>query len=39
MCDESEAARNSVIIRRLREAQKSLASTVTLAKVASYNQA
>ncbi len=35
MCDESEAARNSDIIRRLREAQKNLASTVTLAKVAS----
>ncbi len=35
MCDESEAARNSDIIRRLREAQKKLASTVTLAKVAS----
>jgi len=38
MCDESEAARNSTIIRRLREAQKNLASTVTLAKVASFKQ-
>ncbi len=34
MCDESEAARSSTIIRRLREAQKGLAAQITLAKLA-----
>ena len=34
MCDESEAARASPIIRRLREAQKGLAGQITLAKLA-----
>ncbi len=34
MCDESEAARSSTIIRRLRDAQKSLAGQITLAKLA-----
>ena len=34
MCDESEAARASTIIRRLRDAQKGLAGQITLAKLA-----
>lgn len=34
MCDESEAARSSSIIRRLRDAQKGLAGQITLAKLA-----
>ncbi len=34
MCDESEAARASTIIRRLRDAQKGLAGQITLDKMA-----
>ena len=34
MCDESEAARSSPIIRRLRDAQKGLAGQITLDKLA-----
>ena len=37
MCDESEASRGSVIIQRLRDAQKSLAGQTTLAKLASLS--
>ncbi|MCH7798586.1 MAG: YihY/virulence factor BrkB family protein [Planctomycetes bacterium] len=36
MCDESEASRSSVIIQRLRDAQKSLAGQTTLAKLAAH---